>query len=498
MEDLLLKIRLEALKSNLTQIQNIYDSVMARRQEIDQLSVNIENARNHLDKVASNVTFLKLSAITKSGKQLVDPSLMVYITTAYEEVEVLSKALNEAMENIGAIQIRRPNIEAIANAVKEELDDTTKDWFTTINTNLEALRKQGPTKPVLEKAWRDYTGILTEKLNLVFSDYVQFLGGLALRDAGLDAHICQIADELIKSCGAIGRTHWNALTIPASQEAVTLARSIRMGFPEWTIWAVSLTAHELGQVAIRNSTWKQYIEEEARRFKKAKTKLQQYLSVYLADAFATYAMGPAYACAALLLRFNPLSAYKDNVKHPADAKRAHVILTMLKKMRDKERADIPPYSYIIDKLEKGWEAALMHTQTAGELSDEMKKVLEGWTTRMFDELVSKPASGLYDGKRWNSTKQALEKLIEGKEGKDFANNLKGDEGWRDVLNAAWACRIDNVDVSGISEKAQSLWELITEKKREKARRTSQSSGPPSGGVPPSLKGEKPPWQKVGG
>src|SRR5207244_7964566 len=139
---------------------------------------------------------------------------------------------------------------------------------------------------------------------LVFSNYVEFLGGLALRGAGLDEGICRIADELMRSCGSFGPTHWSALTIPASQEAMTLARSIRVRFPEWTIWAVPLTAHELGQVVIREPGTPDFEKYVKRQFPNAKTK-QQHLRVLLADAFTTYVIGPASACSVIVLKLHP-------------------------------------------------------------------------------------------------------------------------------------------------------------------------------------------------
>src|ERR1041385_5440331 len=122
-------------------------------------------------------------------------------------------------------------------------------WFDTINAHLKSLSnmKSGEVDQLMERAWDDYTNIVSEKNQLVFSDYFEYLGGLALRIAGLDNDICRIADELMKRCGSVGINEWSALTIPASKEASTLARSIRMRFPEWTIWAVPLTAHELGR-----------------------------------------------------------------------------------------------------------------------------------------------------------------------------------------------------------------------------------------------------------
>lgn len=499
MDDLLLKIRLEALKNSLTKIQSIFEWVEERRGELNKLNDNIEQAGQHLNAVSYHINSLRNAAAPPFGPPKVDPSLASLLDVVHSETRELIGVVNAAKNNIDRIRMHRPAIEKnFADAVKDDLEEITRDWFKTINDNLQALSAgaKGNADAVLDKAWQDYTGIISENLRLFFSDYVQFLGGLALRDAGLDAGICRIADDLIRSCGAIGKTNWNAMTIPASQEAVTLARSIRVGFPEWTIWALPLAAHELGQVAITgNTVWEKYIAEESKKHKRAKDKVNRHMRVCLADAFATCAMGPAYACSAILLRLNPLSAYGDTANHPADAKRAYVILTMLQKMRDQDPIVVPPYSDIIDSLEKGWNTALARAKPAGALSEDERKQLGSWTEEMFAALSKKPARGLYDGKLWNSTRAALEKLLKGE---DPTEDLKGTEEWRDVLNAAWSCRADDVDDSAaIDVKAHELWKLIERKQQQKQASKTEAFARPGGEALPSTKGEsKPSWPKA--
>jgi hypothetical protein len=271
-----------------------------------------------------------------------------------------------------------------------------------------------------------------------------------------------------------------------------------VGFPEWTIWALPLAAHELGQVAITgNAVWETYISDETKKYKRSKKDkeaMKRHMRVCLADAFATCAMGPAYACSAILLRLNPLSAYGDSATSPAAAKRAHIILTMLKKMRDQDPLVEPPFSEMIAPLETGWNAALARAKPAGTLSAEELSQLDSWTEEMFAALSKKPARGLYDGKLWKNTRAALEKLLKGQ---DPAGDLKGTEEWRDVLNAAWACRAADVDEStAIDAKAQELWKLIERKQQERPASKSESFMRPGGEAIPTAKGEIKPWPKA--
>src|SRR5262249_16861778 len=159
----------------------------------------------------------------------------------------------------------------------------------------------------------------------------------------------------------------------------TRVRIIRLRFPEWRIWDLPLAAHELGHVVIGENLESEEKPENADQriltpfiqrqraslvrqdpgFKqmsmKRRSGVQQAaqwaesrIHEFLADAFATYTMGPAYACSAILLRLHPLIDAKDG--RPSDAQRAHVILSMLKWMNDKAPITDPPYISIISRL----------------------------------------------------------------------------------------------------------------------------------------------------
>ena len=210
--------------------------------------------------------------------------------------------------------------------------------------------------------------------------------------------------------------------------------------------------------------------------------------VCLADAFATYAMGPAYACSAILLRFNPLKAYKDTDRYPAEAKRAHMILTTLKTMRAQDKDFEPPYGKTADRLEAVWLAALARAKPAGQLNAKGLQELDDWSKYVLEQLDKSHAKGLYQGRLLQNTQRALKSLFNEE---DPAEILTGEEEGRDVLNAAWECRIEGLyDLRTIERKAQKLWDLITEMKRESKGAKSETYP-----QPPIIQGEKT-WRKV--
>src|ERR1051325_10903955 len=253
MDDFILKIRLEALRNALDRVRSIFSLVGERRKDIKNLSGTIASFGMQTNNVKTVVDYAVARSQPGYGPGLVDKSILTLLNTIPDEVNKLFSLIAEAEAKIETIQNRHAPLGKVEEMIRESLDGSIETWTYTIDQNLDELKNATPANinGVIEKAWKEYAEIIAQQNRLFkFSEYVDVLGGLALRDAGLDEGVCLIADELMQSCGQIGKTNWNALTIPANQETVTLARSIRMGFPEWTLWAVPLTAHALGQVMI--------------------------------------------------------------------------------------------------------------------------------------------------------------------------------------------------------------------------------------------------------
>ena len=74
---------------------------------------------------------------------------------------------------------------------------------------------------------------------------------------------------------------------------------------------------------------------------------------YLADAFGTYVMGPAYACAAIRLRLNPSTASDDEAQPGLDPERAIIILAVLEKMNKANR-----FGEVIGNLNECWQQSM--------------------------------------------------------------------------------------------------------------------------------------------
>ena len=392
-----------------------------------------------------------------------------------------------------------------------------------LNKICEDVKKEASNGPEAEKralnqAWHSYAKIYRESRR-VFGEYLDFIGGLAIRYEELDERICCIADELIKRCSkdSIG-TPWHSLSVLATQESFskTLARIIRLRFPESTIWALPFAAHEYGHVvAAEVGEVEQFIEDkvehlieqneeyQAKTEKQAKDRIRRriknHINVLFADAFATYTMGPAYACAAIFLRFDPVNADTDTDELPSDARRAFIVFETLKRM-DQEGGGSelkPLYTPVIGELERYWKEMLDRARSAGMLNNPAQagqineqQLFEGiWETL-------KPPALLKEAQYpTRSNKEGWAKVLEWEE-KLAKRPVKGEitilpsptDNLRDVLNAAWLCRLypeninDHEKIRIITDNAIALCEAIKNLQRN-------TGGTPQ---PPKMPGKRAP------
>jgi hypothetical protein len=392
----------------------------------------------------------------------------------------------------------------------------------------------------IAEAWDDYR-VVDKGCQEILKECLEILNGLAFREIALDDNICEVADELIESWSTnIGR--WPSLTVPAYKETLsrTLARIVRIRFPEWTVWTLPLIAHEYGHIVVTDadldlgegrSRIQVFAEENSVRLKEldpcyrrtfadptatveqkraaeelAERHAAYRLQEYLADGFATYVMGPAFACAALLIRLDPaasarpsrsfdlieverahamlcmLHQFEPFSHNPSplaperiDLERAHVILCMLRKM-DEDAGPFSSYDWIIKILSDAWTRTLLSFKDAGKPFEppapEIFAVIDsivGEMRELFDDEFVKiplfpanvPNSGWLLAQNWAKT--WLDAVSPG----DLeALPVPPICLMRDVLNAAWACRIKRPEfVEGLTLRAREMCKVISVRRR---------------------------------
>jgi len=461
-DEQVLRLRLEGLKTNLEQVRDIKASVASRRKEIHDL-LPVFDAQEGIQQLAQLVKD-DLKVCRGWAQQVLQAE-----SVPRGVVQRLSSRLDQAEQDASSIADRAETSARIIKAMgrrwsaipsdsfDRHIDDIFAREAQALIDQIDSLKNKEPPE-----AWRAYRVTLRGKSEDLFSEYVEFLGGLALRDTGLgglpltpadasdsdfDPDVYHMVDELIKQIYYIGGTDlWHSMAIPARRDAAarTLARMIRLGFPEWTVWAVPLGAFEFGRVVVDVNS---IVQSYGHKYGGA----GRGLAVALADAFATFSMGPSYAFANILMRLEPGPGApdgndedqprgwdEDRTRSPiSDAERAYVLFETLRFM-DADNV----YTPVVGELERLWHAALRQVGANEALADDTQERLSNWTTHMWDFLTTKAPGVMYRPARFKAaaTWEILTDLAK-------PDNLESwqlkpeEEDVRDILNAAWIQRL---------------------------------------------------------
>lgn len=325
--------------------------------------------------------------------------------------------------------------------------------------DLKRLRKLIESNSPIEEGWTSFQNTSKDCESLL-KECLDFIQGALARDAEVDFGLCRIADALLMEIGHRSDISWTRFTVLAVGEFFhDIAEIIRLRFPDSTIWNLPVACHEFGHFAEQNLS--------ERYAGKTRYPIQQILELerfhdptsipflreLFADLFATYALGPAYACSCILLRFDPSRAYFDGAEHPSSAKRVYFILKALDKM-DKSVVT-RPYRTIIENLSDVWQQSVI--PQGGQLEEAQSAQLNVWLEKFYAALNKKhslqyvwgPASALIPVLMSNSPSDKTLKQI-----------AQPNTTLSDVLNAAWICRLQCLDngsqVYQIGENAKRL------------------------------------------
>ena len=454
MADLVLSTRLAMLRSNLEQVAGILTDAERRSAEISKL-------RDHMiAKGGIEDSLLAIQRGLRIGVAHLDPlarkaeglgPVLDQLNSTLTEIESTISRIDQCRHLLDSFLERRVQIGGgkVERTLRDRLVDQATRKILEVDRIQSSLRSSGENgSQELRTAWADYRQKLQNHSEPLFGEYVDVLRGLALRETGLDEGICRIADMLLEQFGHVGRVHWESLTIPARRAAMemTVAQLIRLGFPEWTLWALPLAAYEFGHVVVS-----EHPELSSYRQSQTETKEdRRHLETCLADAYATYSMGPAYACAAVLLRFDPGDS--------ADVERAEVILGMIE--RTETQAQRASYQEILEVLRREWSAAVEQSP-AGPVSASDRQRLEGWIDFFVDFFQTNAYRATYRDEAWALALTWAEELdsVEPE-----VEEIPQVADLRDVLNAAWLCRVRRPEATDrILKNAKGLWARLSKR-----------------------------------
>ncbi len=482
----LLKIRLDALKRDVEKVKEVVNEARKRTDDVREIRKRLESEAD------SREPLRQLNALEgRVGRAL-----------QYQEVSDLLDSTDEGL--VRALKEQFPScvsqLKELFAELKQDIDELEHDMVDLpdagpLQSSLgrrcnQVGRKIRDLKENVENAdpaafgglWNDFDELLKEQAKPLFAEYVEFAGGLAMRDNAVEDRVCQMTDELLKELSDVTK---NALTVPARQAALStiMTSVIKVGFPEWTVWGIPLAGHEAGlRIAEDDQTVKEHVEESGSGLSK---ELRKSL---FADIFATYTLGPAYACAAILLRFEPhhVLAVGDD---PSDIDRAWLILKVLDSLGQpgswNDYSEQPTsYFETVRTLRDLWEEAVVSLASQGVSPDpragehpDIQRFLDDTWDVLIDSSQFHPFNGVRSEAverrdRWDETQKLADYLLlpqapgEGVQAPAFKR-----QDVIELLTAAWRARLTDQERSTtrIARKALDLWRHTPESKQPPSR-----------------------------
>jgi len=426
------------LRRNLDRLEPDLDLFMKHRQRFGAILSVLSEQKTELA-----VFDLKLLAIETRAKSFPrrDRNLEEEIDQARRKLGTIKKAIGgtvDELEDLEKGRLGQNDDELVKGRICEDLADRRQFW----DKILDQERQADETDPA-DSMNRAIEGRQT--IERMFANYVDIVSGLMIRDVWLDEGVCRIADDIIRTYREMAQVKVHSWTILGRNDSdpIELSRMIRLGFPEWTVWALPFTAHEFWHAVMRESVNKQglVIKDSARQqgIREDLAQLQwkdRLLQDCLADVYATYSMGPAYVAAALLLHLF--------THRPRDQRRAEAILRTAFRIKRGEPAVQRQACWdIVDKLADAWYGQLSGAERGGDASTRpepgtgLPPEIEGWVDALHNTL-EKREKLRYREAQWLEVKD--EWLPALKEGKPI--RLGQLQGYRHVLHAVWQARIE--------------------------------------------------------
>lgn len=453
----LLLLRLEVLKRGVEDVQEVLKAGKAVPAAINKARENVDSAWwfvNRILRVAEDskvidaLEKLPASAGNEWKNELKD--IADGLKKVREEGPDLKRDLEAAKEGLGKIDSR-------AVQFGKDFGKRMGKQTETLASKIEDLTKDVKEQPVSAKLWQRYFDDIQPDATRLFIEYLDLLGGISIRERGLAikalADVCHL-DELC----ALAEWHFTyELTLSKDWDGsafvalpgrnlvsdISAWPILRLGFASWSIWGLPLEGHEFGKLLadarmsdrIEKKYWKPYITVFGERGTR----------VLIADSIATWAEGPAYACALLFLVLNPSRAQSGySARNVYDVDRAEVVLTALRGRAtagtESGQRNAGGYDYLpfIDALEKRWKDEC-HFTGATPPADRMR-LLRDLPDVVRLHLGLQKAFDLRD---WNLADKVLDCL---NHDQDVPVNLAA--GVRHLTNAAWRGRFRAAD--GIS------------------------------------------------
>lgn len=442
-ETLLLRIRAETLRLNLKRAHAAFKDLPSLKGKFKEFEDRLSNMRECAAELFDKVGDLRRRVFRAEVLRTEDVK---------EVVKHVQDRLETMADDLASARVKLNELGG--NSYLAQMKEKGRGQSTWECLNQRAAGLQQDVEKIEKdlsdpNAWKALSKAEADATDYVFHESIELLGGIALRDAHLDADICDLAEALIRSIRA-SATDSNVIPGGISGMMMTIERFIRLRFPEWTIWGLPLAAHELWRVSARaelDNLVAKSLEAEGVSLIKDPT-IQQCLG----DAYATYFMGPAYALAAVTLLFDPTRAQYDL--------RVHATESMLRRMDPtKAGAFSESYQTLADNLASAWKAAKQQVGTA--IDPSKAEVVEKVVAALFNRLEALGYSH-FSVAEWKKARNWADKLQSDAALEEIKTSDNDD--LRHALNAVWLARLDAARTEDLSERAHRLAHRVLAKR----------------------------------
>ncbi len=194
--------------------------------------------------------------------------------------------------------------------------------FARRRAALEGERERVASGLALDLGWSSFRDQRRE-CDALFRECLAFALGAAtcgsgLDDLGVGLGLCRLADALLEEINAETPVTWRGFTILAEGEFFNdLASIIRVRFPEVCLWNLPVAAHEFGHfvgmtLAVRGAGDRRrqplidYVDSQTAAIPPPRrSQWRSFLHEHFADLFASYVLGPSFACTCIVLPSTP-------------------------------------------------------------------------------------------------------------------------------------------------------------------------------------------------
>ena len=462
--DLILRTRLDVLEQAVEETYAIIDARNEQQQRLAQVEESL-GPRGRLSRWENRTRTAVEDAIHRLSLVLVGSMNAAPGDLDQDDEDEDDEDRQLQKEALSLLYRARPYLEQLVrdrNDVHDQLQELRR-WSVAGLENKELTEAAGEYDQLLKQIrespnpWQRYDEELRGRGQLLFTRYLELLGGMAIRGVAHEMHEMGDMQTLMKLLlRPLGREVNTALP-PRSLYVPLGTRHAPLGYADWGLWALPLVGRTVGEFLLEHGT-------------AFRTSVERRLRVVCADIYALYVVGPAYVHAAVFLELDPDDG-DTSPDEPSEAYRAEILLQMLPRLDEAAREDL---TEIRDAIAVPWQQA---RRAAGDSArpTEIRPDDLGVVEEFLTELQTRHRPLGYDTKWLSDARRNGERLTAGGDALDDMALHP-----RDLITALWLARLDAPDRARLlhdnARRVSSRWSSSAARPYAQSRQSHQRLG----------------------